>query len=228
MAHWRHRAHTSVHTSVSLSQTKRESASTHALKACLLLFVSFCLCVCVFVFVGTGRLTAARRCPHACRWSHVHVRRSVCSPLCPTPTPPSARWRDTWGPDSCVTSSWWPETGGYLHTGKSKDTKHASYGRFWTFLEVSYQGTASCSRAQSFLQRPRLRLRPVALCCMSSPPFMSLFSCNYHRKITIQNPQKIIFKLNINPSSRWKPRDTEKSIKSSHLNRCNQSVFATF
>lgn len=69
--------------------------------------------------VRTGRPTAAPHCPHACPWSRARAPRRACSPHSPTLTPPSARWRATWGPGSCVMSSWWQESAGYQHTGRT-------------------------------------------------------------------------------------------------------------
>lgn len=109
-------------------EQKRISLNTCTQSLCLLLFVFVFLCVCSCKClsgcyrVSTGHLTAAPHCPHACRWSRVRVQRSVCSLHCPTLTLPSARWRATWGPDSCVMSYWLLETDGYLLTGRSKET----------------------------------------------------------------------------------------------------------
>lgn len=84
--------------------------------------------------VGTGRPTAAPRCPRACPWSRARAQRRACSPHCPTLTPPSARWRATWGPGSCVTSSWWRESAGYRHTGRKERLRICSPNGL--FLEV--------------------------------------------------------------------------------------------
>lgn len=96
---------------------------SHMCSKCPSVSLSVHVCCCKSV---SGRRTAAPPFPPAFRWSPVHVQRSACSPPCPTLTSPSARWRATWGPDSCVMSSWWLERGGYLHTGGRRKTESYS------------------------------------------------------------------------------------------------------